>query len=178
VIARLEAGATVFAVGNSETGFAIAEQEPDLDSALLDLKLPWRGGHPDQATARKAISVPSSSEAMVVIRKPIGRHPTHGLSFKGKPSVQVSAKAWYNPLQRARIDDFRWHDSALARAGGRTAARPAGVGRAGKRADGEAVRSSHRRPSRPVCGTPLRLACCGGSSLGHELVTGPKVKID
>ena len=66
--------------------------------------------HPDQAKARKAISVPLNAEAVVLIRKQLGIHPTHVFSFKGKPIRQVSTKAWYKALQRAGISDFRWHD--------------------------------------------------------------------
>lgn len=66
--------------------------------------------HPDQAKARKAIAVPLNSEAVVVVRKQLGRHPTHVFSFKGKPIRQVSTKAWYLALRRAGIEDFRWHD--------------------------------------------------------------------
>ncbi len=66
--------------------------------------------HPDQAKARKAIAVPLNPEAVVIIRKQIGRHPTHVFSFKGKSIRQVSTKAWYQALKRAGIEDFRWHD--------------------------------------------------------------------
>jgi len=66
--------------------------------------------HPDQAKARKAIAVPLNAEAVVMIRKQTGRHPTHVFSFKGKPIEQVSTKAWYQALERAGISDFRWHD--------------------------------------------------------------------
>jgi hypothetical protein len=31
-------------------------------------------------------------------------------SYLGKPITQVSTKAWYAPLKRAGIEDFRWHD--------------------------------------------------------------------
>jgi integrase len=31
-------------------------------------------------------------------------------SFRGKPIVQVSTKAWYGALKRAEIKNFRWHD--------------------------------------------------------------------
>jgi integrase len=66
--------------------------------------------HPDQAKARKAIPVPLNAEAVVIIRKQLGRHATHVFSFKGKPITQVSTKAWYLALSRAGIEDFRWHD--------------------------------------------------------------------
>ena len=66
--------------------------------------------HPDQAKARKAIAVPLNAEAVVIIRRQIGKHPTHVFSFRGKPITQVSTKAWYDALERAGIEDFRWHD--------------------------------------------------------------------
>jgi integrase len=34
----------------------------------------------------------------------------HVFSYKGKPIIQVSTKAWYAALERADIRDFRWHD--------------------------------------------------------------------
>lgn len=66
--------------------------------------------HPDQAKARRAIAVPLNTEAVVLIRKRVGKHPTHVFSFNGKPVHQVSTKAWYAALERAGIEDFRWHD--------------------------------------------------------------------
>ncbi len=66
--------------------------------------------HPDQAKARKAIAVPLDAKAVAVVRKQIGKHPTHVFSFKDKPITQVSTKAWYAALKRAEIENFRWHD--------------------------------------------------------------------
>ncbi len=66
--------------------------------------------HPDQAKARKAIAVPLDAKAVAVVRKQIGKHPTHVFSFKGRPITQVSTKAWYAALQRAGIENFRLHD--------------------------------------------------------------------
>ena len=66
--------------------------------------------HPDQAKARKAIAVPLNAEAVMLIRKQIGKHHTHAFSFRGQPITQVSTKAWYQALARAGIQDFRWHD--------------------------------------------------------------------
>lgn len=66
--------------------------------------------HPDQAKARKAIPVPLNAEAVLLIRKQIGKHPTHVFSYNGHPILQVSTKAWYKALERAGIEDFRWHD--------------------------------------------------------------------
>ncbi len=76
----------------------------------VDLVRRWSWIHPDQAKARRAIPVPLNRDAVVVIREQIGKHPTHVFSFKGRPITQVSTKAWYAALQRAGIENFRWHD--------------------------------------------------------------------
>ena len=60
--------------------------------------------------ARKAIAVPLNAEAVLLIRKWIGKHQTHVFSFNGRPIIQVSTKAWYKGLAAAGIEDFRWHD--------------------------------------------------------------------
>lgn len=73
-----------------------------------DRRLCWV--HPDQAKARKAIAVPLNGEAIAIVQKQRGNHPTRVFSFKGKPIVQVSTKAWYGALRRAGIENFRWHD--------------------------------------------------------------------
>jgi integrase len=66
--------------------------------------------HPDQAKARKAIAVPLNAEAIALVQKQVGKHRTHVFSFRGQPVVQLSTKAWYAALERAGIEDFRWHD--------------------------------------------------------------------
>ena len=66
--------------------------------------------HADQAKARKAIAVPLSATAVIVIRKQIGKHSTHVFSYRGKPVRQVNTKAWRQALKRVSIEDFRWHD--------------------------------------------------------------------
>lgn len=45
---------------------------------------------PDQAKARKAIAVPLNAEAVLLIRKQIGKHKKHVFSYQGKPVTQVS----------------------------------------------------------------------------------------
>lgn len=74
----------------------------------LTRRLAWI--HPDQAKARKAIAVPLNAEAVLLIRKQIGKHPIHVFSFNGRPITQTSTKAWYKGLEAAGIEDFRWHD--------------------------------------------------------------------
>jgi integrase len=81
-----------------------------LQWSQVDLERGIAWVHPDQAKARKAIAVPLNAEAVSLIRKRLGKHPTHVFSFRGKPIVQVSTKAWYAALDAAGIKDFRWHD--------------------------------------------------------------------
>src|SRR5450759_3013497 len=66
--------------------------------------------HPDQAKARKAIAVPLSGAAVIVIREQIGKHQTHVFSFRGHSVTQVNTKAWHKALKRVGIENFRWHD--------------------------------------------------------------------
>ena len=66
--------------------------------------------HPDQAKARKAIAVPLSAAAVIVLREQLGRHPECIFTYKGRPVHQVNGKAWKGALARAGIADFRWHD--------------------------------------------------------------------
>ena len=74
----------------------------------LDRRLAWV--HPDEAKARKAIPVPLNGEAVAILQKQIGKHRDVVFAFKGQPIVQVSTAAWYKALDRAGIDNFRWHD--------------------------------------------------------------------
>ena len=66
--------------------------------------------HPDQAKARKAIAVPLSARAMVLLREQVGKHSVNVFTYEGKPVSQVNTKAWHKALERAGIKDFRWHD--------------------------------------------------------------------
>jgi integrase len=66
--------------------------------------------HPDQAKARKAIAIPLSNAAVLVLRKQIGKHQTYVFSYRGKPVMQPNNGAWIKALKRAGIVNFRWHD--------------------------------------------------------------------
>lgn len=66
--------------------------------------------HPDQAKAGKAIGVPLNTDAVLVLRRWIGRHPERVFCFQGAPITQTSTAAWYKALARAGIANFRWHD--------------------------------------------------------------------
>ena len=66
--------------------------------------------HPDQAKARKAIGVPLSSTAVIILREQMGKHPQSVFTYRGKSVKQVNTRAWKQALKRAGIENFRWHD--------------------------------------------------------------------
>ena len=71
--------------------------------------------HPDQAKARKAITVPLSETAVAILRRqfPKPRLPEHVDSvfvYRGAPVYQTVTAAWRKALARAQISNFRWHD--------------------------------------------------------------------
>lgn len=65
---------------------------------------------PDQAKGKKAIPVPLNADAMAILRKRLGKHPQFVFTYKNEPINQCSTKAWRKALQRAGIENFRWHD--------------------------------------------------------------------
>jgi integrase len=66
--------------------------------------------HADQAKARRAIPVALNETAVAVLERQRGKHPQFVFSYRGRPIGQVNTKAWKNALERAKIEDFRWHD--------------------------------------------------------------------
>ena len=66
--------------------------------------------HPDQSKSRKAIAVPLNEDAMVILARRWGRHDVYVFTYRGAPVLRTSTKAWYKALQRAGIENFRWHD--------------------------------------------------------------------
>lgn len=71
--------------------------------------------HPDQAKARKAITVPLSDTAVAVLRSQLSKKRNHDhvgcvFVYRGKPVHQTTTAAWKKALKRAGIREFRWHD--------------------------------------------------------------------
>lgn len=62
--------------------------------------------HPDQAKAKKAITVLRRQLAM----KRAPGFADHVFAYQGKPVYQTATSAWRKALARAGIRDFRWHD--------------------------------------------------------------------
>ena len=66
--------------------------------------------HGDQAKAGKPIHVTLNATAIEMLTKQIGKNSKWVFTYKGKPITQVTTKAWYKALERAGIENFRWHD--------------------------------------------------------------------
>ena len=68
----------------------------------LDRRMAWI--HLDQAKARRAIPVPLNQEAVAIVHKQLGKHPSHVFSFRGKPITQASTKACYEAFASSQSD--------------------------------------------------------------------------
>lgn len=54
--------------------------------------------------------VPLNETAISVLLRQRGKHAGFVFVYKGNPITQVSTKAWREALERAEIENFRWHD--------------------------------------------------------------------
>jgi integrase len=109
LIAELPEHLAVMVRFSLETGLRQANVT-GLQWSQVDLTRRTAWVHPDQAKARKAIGVPLSAAAVIVLREQVGKHPKSVFTFRGNPVHQVNTKAWRQALKRAGIADFRWHD--------------------------------------------------------------------
>jgi integrase len=66
--------------------------------------------HADEAKAGRPIAVPLNEDALEVLRSRLGQHLEYAFVFQGQPVARCSTKAWYAALERAGIENFRWHD--------------------------------------------------------------------
>lgn len=82
-----------------------------LEWSQVDLERHVAWIHPDQAKAEKAIGVPLSDEAVVILKGQEGKHSMWVFPYRSKPVTQTSTKAWREAIQAAGIaSGFRWHD--------------------------------------------------------------------
>lgn len=58
----------------------------------------------------KDFAIPLPPEAVEALRKEEGKHEEFVFTYHGKPITQISHTAWKAVLERAGIEDFRWHD--------------------------------------------------------------------
>lgn len=64
----------------------------------------------EQSKTRKALAVPLNTEAMRVLQEQQGQHPDFVFVFRGEPVTRANNHAWRKAVQRAGLQDFRWHD--------------------------------------------------------------------
>jgi integrase len=76
----------------------------------VDLQRAMAWIHADQSKSRKAIAVPLNADALEILKRQQGSNPAYVFTYKDKPVDRTSTKAWYAALERAGIEDFRWHD--------------------------------------------------------------------
>lgn len=54
--------------------------------------------------------IPLNEEAMSAIVAEAGKHEEFVFTYQGRPMSQISHTAWKTVLEKAGIEDFRWHD--------------------------------------------------------------------
>lgn len=80
-----------------------------LEWSQIDIVRSMAWIHPDQAKARRAISVPLNDDACLILREQMGEHLTHVFSYCGEPILRANGRAWRNAVTRAGIKDFSFH---------------------------------------------------------------------
>lgn len=81
-----------------------------LEWSQVDLERRCAWIHPDQAKARKAIAIPLNAEAILVLRKQLGKHLVRVFTYQGQSIKATSTRAWRLALERVGVSNFRWHD--------------------------------------------------------------------
>ena len=109
LLAELPVHLRVMATFSLETGLR-KSNVTGLQWSQVDLRRRCAWIHPDQAKGRKAIAGPLSAAAVLVLREQIGKHPVVVFTYWGNPTKQLNTKAWRKALERAGIEDLRWHD--------------------------------------------------------------------
>lgn len=78
----------------------------------LERRIAWI--HGDESKSGKAIGVALNRDAILILRKQIGKHSSHVFCYQRPsgcfPVKECNSAAWYKALERAGISDFRWHD--------------------------------------------------------------------
>lgn len=64
----------------------------------------------DILKSEKPFVVPLSSKAISILMRQRNSHPARVFTFKGKPVRRANGKAFRKALERAGIENFRWHD--------------------------------------------------------------------
>ena len=66
--------------------------------------------HSDESKTKRAIPVPLNKKAISTIKAQIGKNAVYVFTYHGNPVTRCNNHAWQKALERAEIEDFRWHD--------------------------------------------------------------------
>jgi integrase len=66
--------------------------------------------HGAQSKNRRPIAVPLNDAALAVLRRQVGKHSERVFTYRGNPLKAANTRAWGLALDRAGIENFRWHD--------------------------------------------------------------------
>lgn len=78
------------------------------DQVNMNTGIAWI--HADQSKSGKSIRVPLNADAISILKKRADQHPDYVFTYQSKPVKRTSTKAWKAALNRAGIENFRWHD--------------------------------------------------------------------
>lgn len=78
------------------------------DQVSLERQTAWI--HADESKNGKALAVPLNKLAVRVLQRQLGKHNQYVFTYQGKPVQRTSTKAWKRALEKAGIENFRWHD--------------------------------------------------------------------
>ncbi len=78
------------------------------DQLDLERKTAWI--YADESKNGRDIRVPLNDDAIAVLYRRHGYYREYVFTFRDKPVLRTSTKAWKAALARAGIEDFRWHD--------------------------------------------------------------------
>ena len=81
-----------------------------LEWSQIDISRAVAWIHPDQSKSKKAITVPLNQDALSVLEECGGVHASYVFTYKGKPVARTSTAAFKKACQRAKIENFVWHD--------------------------------------------------------------------
>lgn len=76
----------------------------------VDLKRRVAWVNASDSKSRRSFAVPLNESAISVMRDLAKTHSTYVFVYKGNPVGRCSTAAWTKAKDRAKIEDFRWHD--------------------------------------------------------------------
>ncbi len=76
----------------------------------LDMQRQCAWIYGDEAKGKKDFSIPLNKDALEVLRHQMGQHQEYVFSYRGVPIKSIDHGTWKTILEKAGIDDFRFHD--------------------------------------------------------------------